>query len=249
MISFAGRNFKEMMREKVNLFFGLAFPILILLLLYILGRNIPSGAQMDMFSLRTLTPGIAVFGLSFVSLFGGMIVARDRCEAFLTRLFSSPLKANDFLFGYTLPMFPLAVAQVLCCFIVALVLGLEAGFVNIVMCVLTILPAAVLFISIGLLCGSSMTDKQVGGVCGALLTNVSAWLSGTWFPLELFGEAGKKIAYCLPFANAVDAARSALNGDYGAIMGKLWIVMVYAAALFALAVFVFRRKMKSGGGK
>ena len=37
----------------------------------------------------------------------------------------------------------------------------------------------------GLLFGSILTDKQVGGICGAILTNLSAWLSGTWFDLEL----------------------------------------------------------------
>ncbi len=32
-----------------------------------------------------------------------------------------------------------------------------------------------------------MTDKQVGGICGAALTNLSGWLSGIWFDHDPFG--------------------------------------------------------------
>ena len=38
------------------------------------------------------------------------------------------------------------------------------------------LPAALLFIGLGLLCGSVLNVKQAGGICGALLTNLTAWL-------------------------------------------------------------------------
>lgn len=49
---FAGRNLKEMLRDRLNLFFGLAFPLLILVLLYVLNRNIPAEASMSLFKLR-----------------------------------------------------------------------------------------------------------------------------------------------------------------------------------------------------
>ena len=243
---FAGRNLKEMLRDRLNLFFGLAFPLLILVLLYVLNRNIPAEANMSLFKLQNLTPGVAVFGLSFVSLFGGMLIARDRSEAFLLRLYSSPLRASDYIAGYTLPLVPLAVGQSVCCFAAAFILGLQCSLGGVLICLAVLLPAAVLFIGIGLLCGSCMTDKQVGGICGALLTNLSAWLSGTWFSLDLFGVVGKKIAYLLPFANAVDAARAAVGGDYGAILGRLWVVAAYAIVIFSLAVLVFSRNMSEG---
>lgn len=243
---FAGRNLKEMLRDRLNLFFGLAFPLLILVLLYVLNRNIPAEANMSLFKLQNLTPGVAVFGLSFISLFGGMLIARDRSEAFLLRLYSSPLRASDYIAGYTLPLLPLAVGQSVCCFAAAFILGLRCSIGGVFLCLAVLLPSAVLFIGIGLLCGSCMTDKQVGGICGALLTNLSAWLSGTWFSLDLFGKVGKRIAYCLPFANAVDAARAAVGGDYGAIPGRLWMVAVYAVVIFSLAVLVFSRNMSAG---
>jgi len=241
---FAVRNLKEMLRDRLTLFFGLVFPLIILVLLYILNLNIPTAAGMTLFELENLAPGIAVFGLSFIALFGGMLIARDRSEAFLTRLYSSPLRPSDFLAAYTLPLLPLALGQSLVCLAAALVLGMDASASGIIMCLASLLPSAVLFVGIGLLCGSCMTDKQVGGICGALLTNLSAWLSGTWFSLDLFGKTAKRIIYYLPFANAVDAARSALNG--GSDWKKLLIVAIYAASVFVLAVFAFSRQMKKG---
>lgn len=240
MSFFASRNLKEMLRDKLNLAFGLGFPIIVLLLLTLIQSNIP----VSMFELENLTPGVAVFGLSFVSLFSGMLIARDRCESFLMRLFSSPLRASDYILGYILPLLPLSVGQIVCCFLVAFLLGLKVT-VDVLLCIAVTIPAAVLFTGIGLLCGSCLNDKQVGGMCGALLTNLSAWLSGTWFSLDLLGQVFKKIAMALPFANAVEAGRAAINGDYGEIMGYLWIVIVYAVVILALAVLVFSRKMQS----
>ena len=236
---FALRNLKEILRDKLNLAFGLGFPIVVLLLLTLIQSNIP----VSMFELKHLTPGITVFGLSFVSLFSGMLLARDRCESFLMRLYSSPLRGVDYILGYILPMFPLGLGQVVCCVLAAWMLGLEMS-VNVLVCVLVNIPAILLFEAIGMLCGTLMSDKQVGGVCGALLTNLGAWLSGTWFSLDMLGNTFKTIAFCLPFANAVEAGRAAMDGHWGDIFRYLWVVIVYAVVLMAAAVLVFTGKMR-----
>ena len=131
----------------------------------------------------------------------------------------------------------------LCCFAFALLLGLS--FTPRILLVLAVsLPTAVLYIALGLLCGSLLTDKQVGGVCGALLTNLSAWLSGVWFDLDLLGGTVKKVCAVLPFYPAVEAGRAALDGRYGEMLPKLAVVSLWAAALLVLAALAFRRQMK-----
>lgn len=237
--AFSGRNTKEMLRDPLNLAFGLGFPVALLLLLTAIQSNIP----VSLFELDQLTPGIAVFGLSFISLFSATLISKDRTTSFLMRLFASPMRASDFILGYTLPILPMAVMQTLFCYALALALGLKFTL-NLLLAVLVSLPAALLFIGIGLLCGSVFNDKQVGGICGALLTNLSAWLSGTWFDLNLVGGAFKSIAYALPFAHAVDAGRAAVTGDYAAIMPHLWWVLGYALAILAVAIFAFKGKMQ-----
>ncbi|MFB0921748.1 MAG: ABC transporter permease [Oscillospiraceae bacterium] len=238
--AFALRNYKEIIRDKLNIAFGLGFPVIILLLLSLIQSNIP----VNLFAIDSLTPGIAVFGLSFISLFSGFLIAKDRGSSFMLRLFTSPMTASNFILGYTIPLLPLAIMQIAVCFIVALFLGLQIS-VHILMTILVLLPAAVLFIAIGLLCGTVFTDKQVGGVCGALLTNLSAWLSGTWFDVNLVGGVFKTIANALPFIHAVNAGRAALAGSYGEIFPELWWVIAYAVALMVLAIVVFTHKMNS----
>lgn len=241
MLAFAARCRKEMLRDPLTLGFGIGFPVVLLLLLSAIQANIP----VQLFALDQLTPGIAIFGLSFIALFSAQLIAKDRGSSFLMRLFAAPMTAADFIIGYTLPLVPMAVLQMAVCFACAFILGLAPTW-TVLLTIVALLPAAVLFIAIGLLCGTLLSEKQVGGLCGALLTNLSAWLSGTWFDLDLVGGAFKKISYALPFARAVNAGRAALAGNYAAIMPELVWVLGYAAVLLALAVFFFARRMHNG---
>jgi len=240
LLSFASRNRKELLRDPLNLAFGIGFPLVVLLLLSAIQANIP----VSLFTIEKLAPGIAVFGLSFIALFSGIVIAKDRTTSFLMRLFASPLSASDFLLGYTLPLLPMAILQGIVCFIASFFLGLPMN-ADVLLALVVLIPPAMLFIGIGLLAGSLLTDKQVGGICGALLTNVSAWLSGTWFDLNLVGGAFKRIAYALPFAHAVDATKAAITGNYASILPHLWWVIGYAAVIMVIAVVVFKTKMNS----
>ena len=237
---FATRNSKEILRDKLNLAFGIGFPVVLLLLLTLIQSNIPA----KLFLIDQLTPGIAVFGLSFISLFSGMLIAKDRTSSLILRLFTSPLMSSNFIFGYTLPLLPMAILQIGVCFAVAFFLGLTVSL-NVLLAIIVLIPAAILFIAIGLLCGSLFNDKQVGGICGALLTNLTAWLSGTWFDLELVGGSFKKVAELLPFVHAVDAGRASIAGNYNAILPHLWWVIGYAVVIMGIAIIVFTRKMSS----
>ena len=242
--TFVKRNAKEILRDPLTLFFGLGFPLVLILLLTVIQSSIPEEAgAFDLFDIKKLTPGITVFGLSFMTLFSATIISKDRGSSLLQRLYTTPLTAVDFILGYTLPIIPISVAQSVICYIVALFLGLDLS-VNIIFAVLSIIPISLLYIALGLLFGSILNDKQVGGICGALLTNLSAWLSGTWFDLELVGGAFKKIAYALPFVHAVDMERAILSGDFSGIFPHFLVVLGYAVALFAVAVLLFLRQMK-----
>jgi ABC-2 type transport system permease protein len=95
MLTFAKRCMKEMLRDPINLAFGLGFPLVLLLLLSAIQANIP----VNMFEINTLTPGITVFGLSFITLFSATLVAKDRETAFLQRLYTTPLTGFDFIAG------------------------------------------------------------------------------------------------------------------------------------------------------
>ena len=239
MLAFANRNTKELLRDPLTLAFGLGFPLVLILLLSAIQANIP----VPLFEIERLAPGITVFGLSFMTLFSATLIAKDRGSALLQRLYTTPLTPLDFILGYTLPLLPFAVAQSAVCYLVAILLGLDIT-IQIVFAILVVLPISLLYIALGLLCGSILTDKQVGGICGALLTNLSAWLSGVWFDLELVGGVFQKIAYALPFVHAVELERAVLGGRYADILPHLWWVLGYAVATLAIAVLLFLRQMK-----
>ena len=239
MLTFSVRNAKEILRDPLNLVFGLGFPLVLILLLSAIQANIP----VELFEIQHLTPGITVFGLAFMSLFSATLISKDKGSSFLQRLYTTPLSPVDFILGYTLPLIPISIAQSVVCYIAAIILGLDVS-VNILYAILFIIPVSILFIAFGLLCGSMLTDKQVGGVCGALLTNLSAWMSGVWFDLNLVGATFKKIAYALPFVHAVDMQRAILSGNFSEIFPHIWWVLGYAFALLLLAIYLFLRQMK-----
>lgn len=235
--AFSVRTAKEILRDPLNLAFGLGFPLVLLALLTALQANIP----VSLFEIEKLTPGIAVFGLSFLALFSAALAAKDRESALLHRLYTTPLTSWDFIFGYILPVLPIGAVQAAVCYLFGIVLGLSPK-PSILCAILFLLPIALLFVSLGLLLGSLLSVKQVGGICGALLTNLTAWLSGTWFDLELVGGGFKTAAYLLPFVHGVELERLVLSGDFaGAFPHLLW-VLGYAVAITAGAAAVFLRR-------
>ena len=236
---FARRNAKEILRDPLNLAFGIGFPVAVLLLLSAIQANIP----VSLFEIDRLAPGIAVFGLSFITLFSATIVARDRTTSLLSRLYTTPMTAGGFIAGYTVPMLPICLSQCLLCFLAALPLGLTPT-PRILLAAAASLAPALFYVALGLLCGSVFNDRQVGGICGALLTNLSAWLSGIWFDLELVGGAFRRIAYALPFVHAVELERAVFSGQTDGICTHLLWVLGYAAVTAAAAVLAFLRQMK-----
>ena len=240
MLSFANRTMKEILRDPLTIGFGLGFPVTLLLLLSLIQANIP----VEMFEITHLAPGITIFGLSFITLFSAQLIAKDRTSSLLTRLYTTPLRATDFILGYLLPIIPLCLAQTVICYILAIILGMQFS-INIIWATLMNLVPSFFYIALGLLCGSALTEKQVGGICGALLTNLSAWISGIWFDIQMLGKVFMRIANALPFIHAVELERAMAIGDFKAAIPHLWWVLGYGVVLMVIAIMVFLRQMKN----
>ena len=240
-LRFSSRNFKEVLRDPINMFFGLGFPLVLMILLSVIQANIPSGP--DLYNIALLAPGLCVFGYSFIALFSGTLVAGDRESSFAVRLYSSPMKPAELIAGYALPMLVLAAAQSVICLAAGLLFGLEFSF-RLLLAVAVGMPAALFFAGVGLLAGSLLGVKQVGGICGALLTNLAGWLSGIWFDLKLVGGAFEKVANVFPFVHAVNACRAAVSGEYAKIMPELAWVFGYALAVCVAAAYFLGRRAR-----
>ena len=228
--AFSKRTLQEILRDPLTLAFGLGFPAGLILLLTAIQSNVP----VNLFAIDNLVPGITIFGLSFMTLFSASLIAKDKESAFLARLYATPMRAIDFILGYCLPILPIALAQSVFCYCIGIFLGLQVS-VNLLYAVMLILPISLFFIGLGLLFGSLLTQKQVGGICGALLTNLSAFLSGVWFDLALVGGVFEKIAQLV---------QSVVAGEFAHILPHLLWVLGYAAFSMITAILCFLKQMR-----
>ena len=242
MVLFAKRNIKEILRDPVNLFFSLGFPLVLLVLLSIINAAIPPEAKNTMFQIQNLAPGLAMFGSVFMALFAGMLLSKDRTSSFLMRLFTSPMTAADFILGYTLPMLVMTIVQAAITLLAAGAFGLDIH-INILFAISMTAVTSLFFVGTGLLFGSLLNEKAVGGVCGALLTNIAGWLSGVFIPIDLIGGAFKTITHMLPFYHSTEAIRISLSGNFSHILPHLIVVIGYTIVIFTLAIITFNRKM------
>ena len=245
LLAFTKRTTKEILLDPLSIGFGLGFPVVLILLLSAINSGIPKGHGPDNFEIQNLAPAVSIFAMSFITLFSALLVSKDRSSSLLTRLFTTPLTAVDYIFGYMIPLIPISLVQGVACYVLALILGLKFT-INILWCLLSGMVIALFFAALGLLCGSVLNDKQVGGLCGALITNLTAWFSGAWFSLEMVGGAFEAIGKALPFYHAVEIQKAILSGNFAGVLdgGHLWFVLGYTVAMCIAAVVVFTMKMR-----
>lgn len=117
--------------------------------------------------------------------------------------------------------------------------------------VFTILIASILVASIGL-------SILVAGAMIALGREYSflAWsamslfilLSAPFYPVSLFPEAIKPVAYVMPYTNIFEATRSVIAGsvDMQSVAAGIYVAVAYFLASLPLYKFVFRRAREKG---
>lgn len=245
---FAKRNLIETFRDPLSWIFCIAFPIVMLIIMSIVDSAIPEEAGNTLFRIDNLAGGIAVFGQMFIMLFTAIAVAKDRNGAFLTRLYSSPMKSGDFVWGYILPMLLTAVIQVCVSLAAAVVISLISGYslsiAGLLLAVAAVIPSALMFSAIGFLFGTFFNEKAAPGICSVIIS-LGSMLGGIWFDVEGVGGIMYKIGRCLPFLYATRVARSAISMDFGVkeFLIPLGAVVSAAAVLTVLASIVFNNRM------
>lgn len=246
---FAKRNLLEVFRDPLSWIFCIAFPIVMLVIMSIVNSAIPKEG-MTLFRIDNLAGGIAIFGQMFVMLFTAIAVAKDRSGAFLTRLYSSPMKSSNFVFGYILPMLLTAVIQVIVSLIAAVVISFISDYslsvVGLLFTVVAVIPSALMFSSIGFLFGALFNEKAAPGIC-SIIISLGAMVGGIWFDVEGVGGFMNKIGRCLPFLYATKLARAAITLDFGVkeFLIPLGVVVFAAIVLTVLASIVFNSKMRA----
>lgn len=238
MLNFAKRNFKELIRDPLSLIFEIALPIF---LLFIFQQfNIPEEA----YKLENFTPGIILFGFSFITLFTSTLVAKDRGTSLLIRLGTSPMKSSDYILGYILSLVPIILVQDVLFFIVAILLGLKFS-INILFTILISLVVSILFISLGILIGSIVSEKASGGV-GSVIVQLVCFTSGMYFSKDLVGKGFAKICEILPFESSLNIIKGILNNNLSIIsLRNIIVFSIYTIVVLIISIIVFKKKMVS----
>ena len=239
-LAFTARCRREILRDPLSLIFGIGLPLVLLTLMSLIQQNIP----VEVFPIDRFAPGMAVFSLTFLMLFGGQLLAADRSTAFLARTFASPMRAGDYILAYALPLLPLGLVQGAICLAAALLFGLPLS-AGLLWAELALIPGILLYIGFGLLLGVLCTDKQLGPLA-SIIIQIASLLGGIWFDLDLIGGAFGRFARCLPFCHAVQCVQSALAGDLTAALPHAAITLGCAAALLTAASLIFRARMRRG---
>lgn len=245
--SFFRRNLKEILRDPLSLIFCIGFPAILLIVfrLIFMGMGEEIVQATPQFSVEQLVPNMCLFGFTFLSLFVGMLLAKDRTTSFLARLRSTSMRSVDFMLGYAVPMLPIAILQEVILLVIGLVFGLKIS-VELLLTFLALLPCSILFIACGILVGLLLSDKAVGGV-SSILVNVAVFLSGMFFPISTMNGIFVDLMKVLPYLHISQIAKTVLTGT-GVIefpmVGSVLILTGYTAVLSLLSVVVFAEKLK-----
>ena len=246
-IVFASRNIKELTRDPLSWVFCLGFPIVMLIVMTLINESIPPEAGMTIFRIDMLAPGIAIFGLAFIMLFACLLISGDRKDAFLLRIFTSPMKSADYIIGYILPLIILSFGQFIITIIAALIIGtvndVSLNITNMLFSVLTSIPTMIMMIGFGIIFGTLFNKNAAPGLASIIIT-FSGMLGGIWMDIEAMGGTLKDICEALPFYHSVKSARAAFAGEFETSLAESGIVLIWAAVVIILSIIVFKRKMR-----
>ena len=237
-LNFAKRNFKEIIRDPLSIIFSVLLP---LFLLFIFKQiNIPN----ESYELHNFTPGIVVFGFSFITLFTAMLVSKDRTSSLLIRLGISPMKPIEYILGYMLSIIPLTLIQNVLFFILAIALGLSFS-INIIWAILISIVVAILFIAIGIILGNLFSEKASSGI-SSIVVQLVCFTSGMYFPRELLGDVFSRICEYLPFESCVTIIKGVMNANLESITIRNIIVFsIYTILALIISILIFKEKMIS----
>ena len=248
--AFTSRNIKEILRDPLSYIFCLGFPIVMLIIMSVVNASIPPEAGMTVFRIDRLCGGIAMFGESFIMLFTALNVSKDRSGSFLVRMYATPMTSTDFTVGYIFPMLIITAAQTVITFIssfvISLITGVSLSPVGMLLSLITLIPSAVLFISIGLLFGTLFSDKAAPGLC-SIIISLGSFLGCVFFDADNTGGIMLTICRCTPFYYCTKTTRSAVALDFSTenFVLPLFIVICSAAVVTLISIFVFRAKMRA----
>lgn len=242
ILVFTGRNIKEIIRDPLSLIFLFALPVLMLVLFYSIFHELT-----PQFQIIYLAPSMISFSHAFLSLFVSLILSGDKESAFITRLYTTPIRSYEFIIGYMLSVIPLGIIQTVSILLFGGILEPSFFSINMLVCVPVSLVSILFFTSFGILFGTLFNQKAVGGVSSIMIMGQSM-LSGMWFPLESLSDRFNAFIKILPFRSGSMLLQNIMMGTktdaFENLLKPLIILLAYTLAGWGLAILIYMRRMK-----
>ena len=188
------------------------------------------------------SPGMLVQFVIFGLNTSAMVLVLERKSKTLQRLLTTPITRTQVIAGHVLAMFLVVfVQEALLVGFGQLVFGVD--YMREPLAVLLVMAALALWVaSLGLLIGASAKGEDQVIMWSLIAMFVFTSMGGAWFPLDITGKTFAAIGHLMPTAWAMDGFQNIILRGLGleSVLLPVGILLAYAVAFFALAVWRFR---------
>jgi ABC-2 type transport system permease protein len=187
-------------------------------------------------------PGIVIFGLMVLIPTAGGMITHDKERGFMERLLTTPVSSMQILFGYSLPLFIVALIQIAIYVGVGFALGMTV-YGSIILLFVVYILTALWCIGIGMIISAWAKREDQAEPFSWIFMIPIAMISGLWFPIEEMHPVVKSIANMFPSKYSIDAARAlVLKGtEFDAISSSIYTLVITTVLLFLIGVVLFKK--------
>ncbi|NUR39430.1 MAG: ABC transporter permease [Streptomyces sp.] len=238
-----GRYLRQSLRSRFALLFGVLMPLLYLLFFGPLLTDLPLGGQGS--SWQVLVPGLLLQLGLFGALFAGFMIILEKGSGIVDRMRVTPVSRLGLLLGRVLRDATVFVFQAVLLVLAALVMGLRAPLIGILIGFAFVGLLTVSLASLSYAVAMKVRTPQEFGPLINAVSMPSMLLSGLMLPMTLGPAWLDVLSHFMPFRYLVDAMRDAYVGEY-ATAHMAYGVLV-ALGFSALAVTVGTRVFRTAG--
>jgi ABC-2 type transport system permease protein len=228
------------LREPAGLFWGLGFPVVLLVVLGLAASDKPEKSLGGLRFIVVYTPTVMVFSLAILSLSALPITLTGyREKGYLRRLATTPVGAVRLLAAQLLMVF-----VVIACVVIAIAVVARLGFSvplprQVGGFVLAMVLGAAAMLGLGTLVSALAPTQRVAGITGSMLFFPSMFFAGLWVPRAQMGAALRTVSDYSPLGAAVAAVQQSIAGQFPSA-GHLAVLAGWALVLCLAAGRFFR---------
>ena len=231
---------KLFMREPMLLFWGLLFPVGLLVVLGVAGSSKPQHSLGGVKLIVAYTPVVMVFTLTILALSAlPAALASYRDKGYLRRLSTTPIGAVRLLAAQVIINFALAASVVILIALVshfAFSVALPRQLGGFLLAIVLTMGA---MLSLGTLIAAVAPSQRIAAAAGSLLFFPLMFFAGLWVPQAEMGAGLRDVSHYTPLGAAVPAVQNAIAGHWPGTV-HLLVLAAYAVLLCALAARLFR---------